>query len=150
MAREVDWGRSDSTIAEQLLLQAQVLYPFILLLAFGVVFAVHSVIASRRQEDIEKPTVTGPGGKPLPVTRIKVEKSHIRYAAAHEFSPRSSFCFKAGTAVIVLTFAWHGVHIVLQCVKTAWVDTARFCSDELLVSSFLSHQQQLGYLRASG
>ncbi|KAF3770409.1 hypothetical protein M406DRAFT_344161 [Cryphonectria parasitica EP155] len=133
MAREVGWGRSGFAIAQALLLQAQVLYPFFLLLAFGVIFAVHSVIASRRQEDIEPPTATGPGGKPLPVTRIKVEKSEALDAAATDFSPRASLCFKAGTAVVVLTFVAHVAHIVLQCIQAGWSKTDRFSNDELLV-----------------
>lgn len=135
MAREVSWGLSGCTMALYVFVNAQVLYPFILLLAFGVVFAVHSVIASQHQEDVEKPSVTGPGGKPLPVTRIKVEKSRISSSTAQDFSQFSSFCFKSGTAAVVLTFIMHGVHILVQCAQAEWVDIGRFCDDELIVSS---------------
>lgn len=135
MAREVGWGLVGVTMAQLVFLQAQVLYPFLLLLAFGVVFAVHSVIASQHQEDVEKPSVTGPGGKPLPVTRIKVERSRIRNTTVHEFSQKSSITFRVGTAAIVLTFLYHGVHVAVQCARAKWEDVGRFCNDELLVSS---------------
>lgn len=132
--REVAWGAPGLAIAQMVFVQAQVLYPFILLVSFGVIFAVHSVYASQHQEDVEQPTVTGPGGKPLPVTRIKVEKSRARSAAAHEFSRTASLCFKTGTATLALTFAAHGLHVVRQCLQAGWVDTGRFCTDELIVS----------------
>ncbi|PSR94654.1 hypothetical protein BD289DRAFT_363207 [Coniella lustricola] len=133
MARELGREPLGPAISHAILLQAEVLYPFLLLLALGVVFAAHSVVASRQQEDIETPTATGPGGKPLPVTRIKVEKPHARSATAPAFSPSCAFCFKAGTAFIVLTFVAHLVHVILQCVQSSWSDTGRFCNDELLV-----------------
>lgn len=133
--REVAWGPSGFAIAEMVFVQAQVLYPFILLLSFGVIFAVHSVYASQHQEDVEQPTVTGPGGKPLPVTRIKVEKSRAPSAAVQDFSRTASLCFKAGTATIALIFAVHGFHIIRQCIQAGWLDTERFCTDELVVSS---------------
>lgn len=135
MAREVGWGPSGYAIAEMVFRQAQVLYPFLLILSFGVVFAVHSVYASQHQEDVEQPTVTGPGGKPLPVTRIKVEKSRGRNAMPHEFSRTASFCFKAGTATLVFTFIAHGLHVVRQCVEARFTDIERFSNDELIVSS---------------
>lgn len=135
--REVAWGPSGFAIAQMIFVQAQVLYPFILLLSFGVVFAVHSVYASQHQEDVEQPTVTGPGGKPLPVTRIKVERSRARSATAQEFSRTASLCFKTGTATLALTFAAHGLHVIRQCVQAGWSDTDQFCTDELIVSSFL-------------
>lgn len=133
--REVGWGSSGLAIAQAVFVQAEVLYPFILLLSFGVVFAVHSVYASQHQEDVEQPTVTGPGGKPLPVTRIKVEQSRARSAATQDFSRTASLCFKTGTATLALTFAVQGLHVIRQCVQAGWEDTERFCNDELLVSS---------------
>lgn len=133
--REVAWGASGFAIAQTIFVQAQVLYPFILLLSFGVVFAVHSVYASQHQEDVEQPTVTGPGGKPLPVTRIKVEKSRARNSTPEEFSRTASLCFKTGTATVALTFAAHGLYIIHQCVQARWSDTARYSTDELIVSS---------------
>lgn len=135
MDREVGWGLWGCTMAQLVFLQAQVLYPFLLLSAFGVVFAVHSVIASQHQEDVEKPSVTGPGGKPLPVTRIKVERSRISNATVPEFSQKSSIAFRIGTVSVVLTFAYHVGHVLIQCIRADWKDIGRFCNDELLVSS---------------
>lgn len=137
MAREVDWGQTAfSAVTEAFFLQAQVLYPFLLLLSFGVVFAVHSVYASQHQEDVEQPTATGPGGKPLPVTRIKVERSRARVSTIHDFSHNSSVYFKTGTAIIVLTFMVHGLHVLRQCMQAEWADAERFTNDQLTVSVF--------------
>lgn len=135
MAREVDWGQTAfSAVTVAFFVQAEVLYPFLLLLSFGVVFAVHSVYASQHQEDVEQPTVTGPGGKPLPVTRIKVERSRPRVSTIHDFSHSSSVCFKTGTATIVLTFMLQGLHVLRQCMRAKWADAETFTNDELTVS----------------
>ncbi|KAJ0116476.1 hypothetical protein J7T55_007456 [Diaporthe amygdali] len=133
MAREVALGHSGLTVAEHVLVQTEVVYPFLLLLSYGITFAVHSIIASRRQEDVEKPSVLGPGGKPLPLTRIKVEKSAPRNAVPQEFSKISHLCFKTGTAAVVLTFVAHATHVILQCITAQWEDVQQYCNDELLV-----------------
>lgn len=137
MDRAVDWGQTAfSAVTVAFFLQAQVLYPFLLLLSFGIVFAVHSVYASQHQEDVEQPKVTGPGGKPLPVTRIKVERSRARAPARQDFSHNASIYFKTGTAIVVLTFMVHGLHVLRQCMQASWADAERFTNDELNVSAF--------------
>ncbi|ROV88597.1 hypothetical protein VSDG_09143 [Cytospora chrysosperma] len=133
MAREVARRLSGHTAAEVWFLEAETVYPFLLLLSYGVIFAVHSVIASRAQEDVEKPSVTGPGGKPLPVTRIKVEKSATRNTIVREFSRLSRLFFKAGTTAVIVTFVANAAHIIHQSVGARWEDIQRYCNDELLV-----------------
>ena len=128
-------GHSGYTVAEHALLRAEVAYPFLLLLSYGIIFALHSVITSRRQEDVEKPSVTGPGGKPLPLTRIKVEKSAPQNTVVEDFSRTSHLCFRTGTAAVGFTFLAHAVHVVLQCIAAQWEDVQQYCNDELLVSS---------------
>lgn len=135
MAPEVAWGRSGYTAAELLFLDAEVIYPFLLLLSYGIVFAAQSVIASQSQEDVEIPLATGPGGRPLPVTRIRAEKSATRNTVVREFSGFSHLCFKAGTIAVILTFVANAAHILHQCVGASWADIQRYCNDELLVSS---------------
>lgn len=135
MARGVAWDLSSYTAAEVLFFDAEAIYPFLLLLSYGIIFAAHSVIASQRQEDVEQPSVLGPGGKPLPVTRIKVEGSATRNAVAGEFSRLSYLFFRAGTTVVMLTFVANAADIIHQCVHASWEDIQRFCNDELLVSS---------------
>lgn len=136
MDRAVDWGQTAfSAVTVAFFLEAQVLYPFLLLLSFGIVFAVHSVYASQHQEDVEQPKVTGPGGKPLPVTRIKVERSRARASSTRqEVSHNASIYFKTGTAIIVLSFMVHGLHILRQCMQASWAAAERFTNDELNVS----------------
>lgn len=149
MARVVDWGQTAyMAVAEGLFSNAQVLYPFLLLLTFGIVFAAHSVYASRHQEDIEQPTVTGPGGKPLPVTRIKVEKPRVPVSTAHEFSQQSLYCFKTGTAIVVLTMMAHGLHVIHQCMQAKWVNIDAFSNDQLTVSSGLGSTKHMHVRRS--
>lgn len=134
MGLEVGWDQRACTISQLVFSQAQLLYPFLLLVAYGVVFAVHSVYSSRHQEDVEAPSVTGPGGKPLPVTRKKAEASEIMDIAYHEFSPKSYNVFRLGNAAIVLTFFYHSGHLLVQCAQAGWVNMDKFYNDELLVS----------------
>lgn len=135
MAQEVDWGQTAfMAVAEGLFSNAQVLYPFLLLLSFGVVFAAHSVYASRHQEDVEQPTVTGPGGKPLPVTRIKVERPRAPESTAHVFSQQSLYCFKTATAIVMLSMMLHGLHVLHQCMQAKWRNIDAFANDQLTVS----------------
>lgn len=49
----------------------QYAYPAILLFAFIIVGATDSILTAIRKEDVGVPTIKGPGGKPLPVTKRK-------------------------------------------------------------------------------
>ncbi|CAP68590.1 uncharacterized protein PODANS_7_5610 [Podospora anserina S mat+] len=48
-------------------------YPVVLLLAFIISAGIHSIAKSRTEEELLIPTATGPGGKPLPITKRKRE-----------------------------------------------------------------------------
>jgi hypothetical protein len=43
-------------------------YPVLLLVSFLAAFTARSILASNSNANITKPTITGPGGKPLPAT----------------------------------------------------------------------------------
>ncbi|KAG9498809.1 hypothetical protein J7337_009620 [Fusarium musae] len=64
-------GRDDIPLADYILRKTQYLYALILLTAFISCAAWYSVVNSKKQEDLVQPTVKGPGGKPLPITKRK-------------------------------------------------------------------------------
>ncbi|KAK4218038.1 heavy metal tolerance protein [Rhypophila decipiens] len=97
--------------AETIFLRAQILYPVILLVAFVLSAAVHSILTSRSEEELDVPTVTGPGGKPLPVTKRKREQEEPRDLDSDGQST-GLVAFKHLAAVVVLTFLANGLALV--------------------------------------
>lgn len=88
------------TLAEVVLRETQYLYSLVLLVTFIVLAAWYSVFNSKKEEEPVQPTVKGPGGKPLPITKRKrrtdgdrkigprfgrVAKNVFRYLAAGVF-----------------------------------------------------------------
>lgn len=80
----------------------QYLYPDLLLLAFITIGATHSVYTAMRKEDVVVPTVRGPGGKPLPVTKRR--RSDDDATDSEEFSPHARRFFQYSMIVATLTF----------------------------------------------
>ncbi|KAI2626509.1 hypothetical protein GGR54DRAFT_473782 [Hypoxylon sp. NC1633] len=80
----------------------QYLYPDLLLLAFIVIGATHSVYTAMRKEDVVVPTVRGPGGKPLPVTKRR--RSDDDASDSAEFSPLARTFFQYSMVIVTLTF----------------------------------------------
>ncbi|OTA66750.1 ABC transporter-like protein [Hypoxylon sp. EC38] len=80
----------------------QYLYPDLLLLAFITIGATHSVYTAMRKEDVVVPTVRGPGGKPLPVTKRR--RSDEDSTDSEEFSPHARRFFQYSMVVATLTF----------------------------------------------
>ncbi|OTB07167.1 hypothetical protein M426DRAFT_8895 [Hypoxylon sp. CI-4A] len=80
----------------------QYLYPDLLLLAFIVIGATHSVYTAMRKEDVVVPTVKGPGGKPLPVTKRR--RSDDDLSDPDDFSPNARRFFQTSMMLATLTF----------------------------------------------
>ncbi|TFB01956.1 Heavy metal tolerance protein [Trichoderma ghanense] len=93
-------GAKGLTLAEVVLRDTQYIYSLVLLVTFIVLAAWYSVFNSKKEEDPVQPTVKGPGGKPLPITKRKrrsdgdrkigprfgrVAKNVFRYLAAGIF-----------------------------------------------------------------
>ncbi|KAF5017807.1 hypothetical protein F66182_10237 [Fusarium sp. NRRL 66182] len=76
-------GRDDLPLADYILRKTQYLYALILLTAFISGAAWYSVVNSKKQEDLVQPTVKGPGGKPLPITK----KKHSRADGDRKIGP---------------------------------------------------------------
>ncbi|KAI2471632.1 hypothetical protein F4781DRAFT_429111 [Annulohypoxylon bovei var. microspora] len=80
----------------------QYLYPDLLLLAFIVIGATHSVYLALRKDDVVAPTATGPGGKPLPVTKRR--RSDDDATDPDDFSPHARRFFQCSMILATLTF----------------------------------------------
>ncbi|KAK4230903.1 putative heavy metal tolerance protein precursor [Podospora fimiseda] len=102
------------TTAQMVYLKTQLFSPVVLLLVFVITAGIHSVITARSEEEFVHPTATGPGGKPLPVTKRKREQ---REAADDQESirgnstPASSAIFKYLTGATILSFLINGFAI---------------------------------------
>ncbi|KAK6950447.1 hypothetical protein Daesc_008775 [Daldinia eschscholtzii] len=80
----------------------QYLYPDLLLFVFIVVGATHSVYTAMRKEDVVVPTVRGPGGKPLPVTKRRLSDDDA--SEPEKFSPHARRFFQYSMIVATSTF----------------------------------------------
>ncbi|KAI6092465.1 hypothetical protein F4821DRAFT_266989 [Hypoxylon rubiginosum] len=90
----------------------QYLYPDLLLLAFIVIGATHSVYTAMRKEDVVAPTVRGPGGKPLPVTKRRRDEDDA--LDNQEFSSCTRRFFQYSMMLTTLTFFGAGAAIAAR------------------------------------
>ncbi|KAI1777704.1 hypothetical protein F4818DRAFT_322626 [Hypoxylon cercidicola] len=90
----------------------QYLYPDLLLLAFIVIGATHSVYTAMRKEDVVVPTVKGPGGKPLPVTKRRRDEDDA--SESQEFSLSARRFFQYSMMLTTLTFFGAGAAIATR------------------------------------
>ncbi|GAB1320409.1 ATP-binding cassette-type vacuolar membrane transporter Hmt1 [Madurella fahalii] len=122
-------------LARSVLRTAQLLYPVVLLLAFIVSAGVHSIVSSRTEEELVVPTVKGPGGKPLPITKRKREQG----AAQTEDAGGAGYAkkaFQCVTAAVILSFVANGAAIaarILQSVRMSGLEHAWWCGEERVV-----------------
>lgn len=120
--------------AEEVLFTAELWYSPVLLLAFITSAATYSILSSRSEEELIKPSVTGPDGKPLPVTKRKREDSrpvveaHIGNVARRVFQYMS--------AAVVLTFLADFVAIVVHAFREnkPGIGFSWWCGEERIVS----------------
>lgn len=100
----------------------------LILLLFG---AIHSIYTARNKGDVIIPTVTGPGGKPLPVTK----KRHIDDDKSREpektVSPSIRALFQWLYAAVTLTFIGQGAAIAAHALieRSAEGDDAWWCGE---------------------
>jgi hypothetical protein len=93
------------TPTERALSLAEIWYPAILLMAFIVSAAVHSVMTARTDEELVKPTALGPGGKPLPLSKRKKPSKRHRLVMDIQLSTPVRRVFQYLHAAVALTFA---------------------------------------------
>ncbi|KAI0128600.1 hypothetical protein BJ170DRAFT_579959 [Xylariales sp. AK1849] len=119
----------------------QYAYPAILLLAFIVVGATDSILKAIRKEDVVLPTVKGPGGKPLPVTKRKRESEEQEQDERH--SPTSKTFFRCCMMAATFTFFCAGANIAVRALyhRSASGDHGWWCGEPktvfVLGSAFL-------------
>ncbi|KAI0392588.1 hypothetical protein F5Y17DRAFT_459723 [Xylariaceae sp. FL0594] len=101
----------DNRLVDSILTTTQYLYPGLLLVLLLLLGAIYSIHAARTRGDVIVPTVTGPGGKPLPVTK----KRRLDHAPEEEsegkFTPAIRGLFQWIYAIVTLTFIGQGAAI---------------------------------------
>ncbi|KAK6081654.1 ABC transporter [Seiridium cupressi] len=119
----------------------QYAYPAVLLFAFVIVGATDSILNALRKDDFVAPTVTGPGGKPLPVTKRKRE---IRDDGEHEqYSPACKSFFRCCMMLATFTFFCAGANVAARALynRTASGGHGWWCGEPktvyILGSAFL-------------
>lgn len=98
------------TMAEKVLRETQYLYSLILLVAFISLAAWYSVFNAKKEEDLVQPTVKGPGGKPLPITKRK-KRSNGERKIGPRFGSTAKIVFRILAAGVFLSYLVTGVAI---------------------------------------
>ncbi|KAI0195090.1 hypothetical protein EV127DRAFT_332567 [Xylaria flabelliformis] len=104
---------SNDGLVKSILTATQYLYPCLLLSILLLVGALYSIYTARNQENVIVPTVTGPGGRPLPVTK----KRHIDNKSKEldgRFSPAIRALFQWIYTAVTLTFVAQGAAIAVH------------------------------------
>lgn len=127
-------GRST---AERVLLDTELLYPLVLILAFVISAAVYSVATSRSEEQLDAPTITGPGGRPLPITKRKKKREAAR-SDERRISKAAKLTLRCLMASLVLTFVANAAVIFAHALTDRRISVpghlAWWCGDERIVS----------------
>ncbi|KAK0711312.1 hypothetical protein B0H67DRAFT_284496 [Lasiosphaeris hirsuta] len=128
-------GVPERSTAETVYLRAQLIYPIVLLVAFTVSSAVHTILISKTDEERVTSSVRGPGGKPLPVTKRKREEE-LQEGDHCTGSSVALRVFQYATAALILSFFANGAAIALHALqargKPGFVG-AWWCSEERTV-----------------
>lgn len=135
----IEHGGSEQGSTALLVLQkVQLLYPVTLLLAFTFSAGVHTVVTSKSEEQLAAPAVTGPGGKPLPITKRKREQEALE--EADDIDGAGSFArpvFLYLTAAIVVSFVANGAAVAIHAMgstRKGGITNAWWCGEERIVS----------------
>ncbi|KAI1757788.1 ABC transporter-like protein [Xylaria castorea] len=121
---------SNGSLIKSTLTATQYLYPCLLLCILLLVGALYSIYTARNQETVIVPTVTGPGGRPLPVTK----KRHIDNKSQElegRFSPAIRSLFQWLYTAVTLTFVAQGAAIAAHALiqTSAEGDHAWWCGE---------------------
>ncbi|KAI0486889.1 ABC transporter-like protein [Xylaria cf. heliscus] len=104
---------SNASLVQSILTATQYLYPGLLLSILLLVGAIYSIYTARNKKDVIVPTVTGPGGRPLPVTK----KRHMDTKSQEpegRFSPAVRALFQWLYTAVTLTFVGQGAAIATR------------------------------------
>jgi hypothetical protein len=130
--------KPNDSLAEGILTSTQYLYPGLLLLFLLLFGAIHSIYNATRKGNVVVPTVTGPGGRPLPVTK-KRRVDDDAHESEERFSPAIRALFQWLYTAVTLTFVGQGAAIATRALvqKTASGEYAWWCGEAKAVIVFL-------------
>lgn len=117
--------------AKAVLEYTQFNYPWVILFIFLVAFASNSILTSESTTESITPTVTGPGGKPLPQSALK-SKQEKEKRKLQDFSPVRKLLFIWLSALLLGTFIGNGVNIVIHALVER--DQGWWCGEAAAVS----------------
>lgn len=106
-------------------------YPWILLLVFLTTFIANSILSAPASATVVEPTVTGPGGKPLPRS-AKKSKEEKEKRKQQDFSPVRKLVFIYLSAGVILTFVGSAINIVLHALTER--ENGWWCGESTAVS----------------
>jgi hypothetical protein len=108
-------------------------FPWVLLLLFIVAYMVHSVATAESSAEPAGPTVTGPGGKPLPRSAKKREEEEERLRRKRQdFSPLRKLVFYYLSAGVIVTFVANAANIVIHALTKR--EEGWWCGEPMAVS----------------
>ncbi|KAJ8132361.1 hypothetical protein O1611_g1266 [Lasiodiplodia mahajangana] len=105
---------SNDSLVKSILTATQYLYPGLLLLVLLLFGAIYSIYTGWNKGDVIVPTVTGPGGRPLPVTKKRRHSDDKSQESERRFSPSVKALFQWLYAVVTLTFVGQGAAIATR------------------------------------
>ncbi|KAI6262492.1 hypothetical protein MCOR14_008083 [Pyricularia oryzae] len=97
---------------------SQLLSPVILLITFILATALHGVFTSQKEENALQTEAKGPGGRPLPVTKMRRNPA-ITDMTEGSFGRASRRTFQGATTLIVLSFAANAANLAAQVMANA-------------------------------
>lgn len=109
-------------------------YPWVLLLVFLIAFITNSVLTVEPSETTVGPTVTGPGGKPLP-TSARNSKEEKEKQKRKDFSRGRKLLFLYFSAGVIATFIANGVNIIVHALTKS--ENGWWCGEATAVIQYL-------------
>ena len=98
---------------DDVLMYTQYLYSLILLISFVLLAGWYSIYNAKKSGDLAKPTLRGPDGKPLPITRKKKKDDGERKLGPH-FGLAAKNVFRYLAAVVFLTYVASGTSLFIH------------------------------------
>jgi hypothetical protein len=133
---EVEWisrpGWNSTTTGTGPLLNAiHFHYPWVLAVIFLAAFVANSVLTAEPSSEPQPPTITGPGGKPLPRSAAKYKEELQKWRKMKEFSRGRKTLFLYLHAGLLATFLAHGTMVVVHAL--AEKDEGWWCGEATAV-----------------
>lgn len=128
--------RGSHHVAASILHYTQFASPIVLLFVFLGVFTAHSILSSETEPtSIVPPTITGPGGKPLPRALRKANKDKLKQK---DFSPLEKQLFIGLSAALLATFIASGLNVVVHAITEVEAE-GWWCGEAGTVSYYMQY-----------